>query len=219
MIIFLLCVIISGCTKKAAKPDKYDGTYNISCISENVYTAIGDIKVTASRISGRMVNTKNNQFNITGTVNEKGIIIFNTIKKKHGRIAAVGQISENGIVEGIYSVDTRKGKYFGFRYEQEEIDSNQNSTYEIDFQRNGQKTAHLKINIHKGKFSSVIESVNQIKYPIKGRVLKNGKIIINTVIGSQSMGIAASGEIKDTSLRGMYFLHTGEKGEFHGKRL
>jgi len=219
MMIILLFLVIIGCFKEAVKPGKYDGTYNISCISENVYTAIGDIKVIASRISGTMINTKNNQFNITGTVDEKGIILFNTIKNEHGRIAAVGQISDNDVVEGIYSVNTRKGKYFGFRYEKEEIDTKKNGTYEINFHRNAKKVANSRIKIQKGEFSSIIEVSNQIKYPIKGRMLKNGKIIINTVIGSQSKGIAASGKINNNSLNGIYFLHTGDKGTFHGKKV
>lgn len=221
-LVFLFCVISNGCDttgRNIEKQNKYDGTYNISCISNNVYTAIGDIEIKFSKISGTMVNTKNNTFNIKGIVNDKGIILFNTIRTNLGKIAAVGQISKKGTVEGIYSVNTRKGKYFGFSYEKEEIDTNQNGFYEIDFHRNDQKTAHLRIHIHNGEFRSVIESVDHVKYPVKGRVLKNGKIIINTIIGSHSKGIAASGALNDKSLNGIYFLHSGEKGSFHGKGL
>jgi len=193
--------------------------YNITCISQDVYTAVGDIEVRASNISGKIVNTNNNIFRIIGTVNEKGIILFNTIKNKLGKIAAVGQITPDGVVEGIYSVNTRKGKYFGFRYEPEEIDKKNESSYQIDFQRNGEKVAGSIIKINKGEFSSVIESTKKIKYPIKGRVLKSGKIIINTIIGNQSKGIAASGKISVEYLNGIYFLDTGEKGKFRGKKL
>jgi hypothetical protein len=217
MIFLLLCVISNGCNSKTEITDKYDGTYNISCISENVYTAIGDIDIKSGKISGTMLNTGNNTFHVTGSVNYKGIILFNTITSNLGKIAAVGQISEEGVVKGIYSVNTRKGKYFGFRYEKDEIDTKLNGAYQITFQRNNQKTAHLRIDINKGIFASVVESVDHVRYPIKGRVLKNGKIIINTIIGSQSKGIAAFGTINGKSLNGKYFLHTGEKGTFIGQ--
>jgi len=222
IVILLFCVINNGCNKtnkEIEKKNKYDGTYNISCISENVYTAIGDIEVKSSKISGTIVNTKNNTFNITGSVNDKGIIIFHTITNSFGKIAAVGKFFEKGFVKGIYSVNKRKGKYFGFRYEKDKTDISQNGVYEIDFYRNDQKTAHVRIQIHKGEFRSVIESVNKIKYPIKGRVLKNGRVIINTIIGSQSKGIAAYGILNGKSLNGNYFLHTGDKGSFHGRGL
>ena len=222
IVVLLSCVINYGCNKtnkKIEKQDKYDGTYNISCISGNVYAAIGDITVKSSKISGTIVNTMNYEFNITGKVSDKGIILFNTITNNIGKIVAIGQVSKEGNIKGIYSVNTRKGNYFGFRYEKEDTDTNLNGAYEIDFLRNDQKTAHLRIQIHKGEFRSVIESIDHVRYPIKGRVLKNGRIIINTVIGSQSKGIAAYGRIKGTSLNGHYFLHTGEKGSFHGRGL
>jgi len=77
--------------------------------------------------------------------------------------------------------------------------------------------AHLRIKIHEGVFRSVIESVDHYKYPVKGCVLKNGRIIINTAIGIQSKGIVACGSLKGKILNGTYFLFTGEKRSFHGK--
>jgi hypothetical protein len=222
LLFFLSCLIHASCNrtnKDIEKQDKYDGTYNISCISENVYAAIGDITINSNKISGTIVNTKNFKFTITGTVNDKGMILFNTISNNLGKITAFGQVSEDGYIKGMYSVNTRKGKYFGFRYEKEEIDTNLNGVFEIDFLRNDRKTAHLRIQIHNGEFRSEIESINHVKYPVKGRVLTNGRIIINTVIGSRSKGIAAYGIIRGKSLKGHYFLHTGDKGSFYGKGL
>jgi 5-hydroxyisourate hydrolase-like protein (transthyretin family) len=216
------CVINYNCSKtnkKIDKQGKYDGTYNLSCISKNVYAAVGDIEIKSSKISGTIVNAKNYAFNITGKVNDNGIILFNTITNSLGKIAAIGQISEEGIMKGLYSVNTRKGNYFGFRYEKDDIDTNLNGEYEINFHRNHQKEAHLRIQVHEGVFRSDIESVDHVRCPVKGRVLKNGSIIINTDVGSQPKGIVACGRIKGKTLNGTYFLFTGEKGSLLGKRL
>jgi len=181
--LILLILLIPACNKKKNKnqpKNKYDGQYQITCRRQNVYIAVGNISVKESKLHGSIVNTNNQEFTIKGMVDQQGVILFNTIKTRVGRIAAVGKIEKDGTVEGMYSVDTQKGQYTGFQYKPEEITKEYDGNYRLTFKRNDVVTASSTIKIIDGKFSSMVQTDSNVKYMFSGKVLRNGKIVTNT---------------------------------------
>jgi len=201
---------------------RFDGKYNITFISQDYFRAITDFEIENSILDGVVVNTSNQTFFIKGSVSESGQLNFKSLKSNTGaNISAIGNIKLDGSIEGHYTVGNRQGKYYGFKYSDSKTITTQfDGKYQISFYIGDQQTASTEIDLKNGAFKKNIQTITSEIFPIQGRVLDPGKLILTTSIGDHSTGIAASGSIDENKkVTGIFFTNQGEKGSFNGKRI
>jgi len=231
----LLLIVITACNfclfscstvKKTTPTDKrqcsthFDGKYNVTFLSQGYFRAVTDIEIENGILDGVVVNTSNQTFFIKGNISENGQLRFNNIHSSTGvNISALGNIKQDGIVEGQYKVGNRNGKYYGFKYtDSDNITMRFDGKYQISFYLGDQQTASTDIVIKGGAFQKNIKTITSELFPIQGRVLEQGELILTTSIGDHSTGIAASGSIDENrKVAGVFYTNKGEKGAFSGK--
>jgi len=221
--LFIIIVFLNSCNYLnkiiGQKPDLFDGKYNVTCISKGIPVAIADIDVNDGIVSGFIINTNSQYFDIKGKVNSDGVIDFLTLKVSSGeKVLAEGMIDSQGITKGNYTVGDRRGEYIGFRYSEfSDITSIYDGLYSITLNRDGVDIATQEVVVKNGYFECSVKTNYKESYNIDGMVLNNGKIIIYTEIGDKSTGIVAIGSISDENIvRGSYYTHKGDKGDFKG---
>jgi hypothetical protein len=200
----------------------FDGKYNVTFLSQGYFRAITDFEIENGILDGAIVNTSNQTFFIKGSVLENGQFSFKSIESSVGApITASGNIKQDGIIEGHYKVGNRDGKYYGFKYSGSENNTSQyDGTYNISFYLGDQQTASTEIVIKSGVFQKNIQTITSETFPVQGRILDQGTLILTTSIGDHSTGIAASGSIdSNRKVSGTFFTHQGEKGSFKGERI
>jgi len=201
---------------------RYDGKYNITFLSQGYFRAVTDIEIENSIVDGVVVNTNNQTFFIKGSITESGQLNFESLKTNTGaKISAYGDIKQDGIIQGNYTVGNRKGKYYGFKYSDSKMTSTRfDGKYQISFYLGEQQTASTEIVLKNGAFKKDIQTITTEVFPVQGRVQEPGTLILTTAIGNHSTGIAASGSIDENKkVSGVFFTNQGDKGSFRGKLI
>jgi len=200
----------------------FDGTYNVTCFSQGVSMAVADITVNQSQFEGKIVNTKFQSFNVQGNVLKDGTIQLSNIKASvSSHVKINGKFNQDGTVEGDYAVGPRNGNFFGFRYSDKDIvSSNYDGKYQIEFNREKMKMASGEFDVKNGTFISQVRSITDEVFKVQGNIINDGRLLLTTAIGNKTTGIAASGKVtKDGIVSGIYYIQTGQKGTFKGKRI
>ena len=203
---------------------QYDGSYTVSFICDEIYMANATIDIENGAIKGQIIqNIKQQTFNVSGHVTEKGKIKFQAITTYTKEpVEAVGAINDDGMIQGTYRVGNRNCEFIGFCFtkNKNEIVTQYDGVYNLDLISGGKHIANFKARIENGEFHSVLMNINNNTYKIDGKVSKNGRLILNTLFSNMNKGLTVIGYIqKDFSVKGIYTTYTGIKGAFSGKKI
>jgi len=229
ILLWATILVLTACQttgKKAATTTQegissYDGVYSIVFNSSGVLTAATDIEVYEGAVSGTVVNTSNQTFEVKGSVSSSGTLtLTSTSNEPETIITAKGMINKDKTVEGSYSVAGRKGTFAGFGYDEEVGTRRYDGKYRILFLRNGQQVAATEITIAYGVFPVNITTSENETYAFEGYVLGDGQLVLRTVFSDLGTGVTAVGSISDELIiSGIYYNQKGERGTFAGTVL
>jgi hypothetical protein len=203
---------------------KYDGSYTVSFICNELHMANATIDILNGTIEGEIIHNLNQQtFNVNGMVTENGRLNIQAITTETDELVEVmGSIDNNGMIQGTYQVGHRNCKFIGFCFSKNknEIVTQYDGTYQLNLISDGNNVASFKASIEHGKFHRVITNINQNSYTIDGKVSKNGRLIMNTLFSNLNNGVTVIGCIQsDGSVIGIYNTYNGKKGAFSGKKI
>jgi hypothetical protein len=202
---------------------KYDGSYSIVFICEDICMANAIVEITNGKIDGEIKNINQQTFLVIGYVESEGNLQLQSISENSDLIIeASGNINADKIVTGNYSVDERNCKLFGFRYSNHtnNIISQYDGNYELELTRAGQKIDTIMLNIQNGQFNTNLTTSTTDAYNIKGEISQQGNIIINTLFSNKDAGITVIGSIhKNGTISGDYYKNPGIKGKFTGRKI
>jgi len=196
----------------------YDGTYSVSFICGEKCMATSIINIKDGKIEEKVHSINKHTFNVIGFVMNTGKLQLSITSDLNEKLNAHGNISNDGHIEGSYSVGSRNCKFLGFiitKNSNEKI-TKYDGLYDIIFKRKEKLMARAKINIKDGAFHTFIRTINNDIYKVNGKISKEGKILLNTIF-NQNQGVTATGSVRDGFMKGEYYISDGSKGSFIGK--